>query len=246
MIEIDMQEMTNEFLECWNAAGSHLSKQVDGGIPWLRAHPYPPFLEHFSFRLGNQLFFIRVEDVDGKVHGPGSLMGLASVARDTQGVACILPMKRTPAGWIATGTGWCLIDPTSGRLIDPPALVSDEDIEMTDRETHDMAVSVVTQHLQQNGLTLMSWQCDPRVDPSIWFVGATGQPEWVVVRAVRYPTEHAQRPSNWDNIAQGLARMSTTGHFASVALASAEQPQSETLVPLWRGHGMHVRFTGLE
>ena len=65
MYEIEMQEMSEAFLPCWKAAGIHLSKQVDGGIQsWLRAHPYPPFLEHLSFRLGNQLFFVRVEDVD--------------------------------------------------------------------------------------------------------------------------------------------------------------------------------------
>lgn len=74
MHNIEMQEMSPEFLKCWQAAGMHLDKQVQGGIKtWLRAHPYPPALKHFSFRLGNQLFFVRVEDVDGKVEGPGGM-----------------------------------------------------------------------------------------------------------------------------------------------------------------------------
>jgi hypothetical protein len=61
MYEISIDEMTPEFLECWRAAGKHLNNQVQGGInTWLRAHPSPPFLEHLSFRLGNQLFFVRV------------------------------------------------------------------------------------------------------------------------------------------------------------------------------------------
>ena len=82
MYEIEMHEMSKEFLPCWKAAGIHLSKQVDGGIhTWLRAHPYPPFLEHLSFRLGNQLFFVRVEDVDGKVNGPGNAQGYITAAR---------------------------------------------------------------------------------------------------------------------------------------------------------------------
>ena len=47
MYEIEMHEMSEAFFPCWKAAGIHLSKQVDGGIQsWLRAHPYPPFLEH--------------------------------------------------------------------------------------------------------------------------------------------------------------------------------------------------------
>jgi hypothetical protein len=32
--------------------------------------------EHLSFRLGNQLFFVRIEDVDGKTQGPGTSVGL--------------------------------------------------------------------------------------------------------------------------------------------------------------------------
>jgi hypothetical protein len=35
----------------------------------------------------------------------------------------------------------------------------------------------------------MSWQGNPSVDPSIWFVGDSG-PEWVVVRAVSLDTRH--------------------------------------------------------
>ena len=65
MHEIEMQEISPEFLKCWHAAALHLNKQVQGGIQaWLRNNPYPPFLEHLSFRLGNQLFFVRVEDID--------------------------------------------------------------------------------------------------------------------------------------------------------------------------------------
>ena len=89
MYKVETQEMSDEFSTCWKAAGTHLSKQVDGGIQsWLRAHPYPPFLEHLSFRLGNQLFFIRVEDVDGKIQGPGSLLGLHAAAKSANGQTC--------------------------------------------------------------------------------------------------------------------------------------------------------------
>jgi hypothetical protein len=94
MHDIEMQEMSEEFLKCWQAAGTHLNNQVPGDIHvWLRAHPYPPFLEHLSFRLGNQLFFVRVEDIDDKVSGPGSLRGLHMIADGCQGHACLLPMK---------------------------------------------------------------------------------------------------------------------------------------------------------
>ena len=252
MYEIEMQEISRAFYPCWKAAGIHLSKQVDGGIQsWLRAHPYPPFLEHLSFRLGNQLFFVRVEDVDGKVDGPGGLRGLARAAGDANGHACILPMKKRLLGraWVADRPGWGLLDAETRTPIDPVALVTEENIAMTPWELHDMAVQVVRGHLEKQGFELMLWQGNPEVDPSIWFVGKSGGPEWVVVRSVRYPERTAKRPLNWAAIADSCARMSGTGHFAAVAVASVSQPfqsDAEAPVPLWRGHGMHVRFTGLE
>jgi hypothetical protein len=104
MYDIEMNEMPEAFFLCWKAAGIHLSKQVDSGIKmWLRAHPYPPFLEHLSFRLGNQLFFVRVEDIDGHVKGPGSAQGHVTAAQLANGRACTLPMRRRfpDAEWVA-------------------------------------------------------------------------------------------------------------------------------------------------
>jgi hypothetical protein len=252
LYEIEMQEMSSEFLKCWQAAGMHLNNQVQGGIQsWLRAHPYPPFLEHLSFRLGNQLFFVRVEDVDGKTEGPGSLRGLHAVAEGNCGHACLMPMKKKVFGdkWVLDESGWGLIDAETKKLIDPFSLVTDEKIEMTSWELQDMAVQVVRDYLHKQGYELMSWQGNPEVDPAIWFVGDSKGPEWVVVRATRYPENQASRPTNWQAIAHQAARMSRIGHFASVAVFSAEQrfeSENEEAVPLWRGHGMHVLFTGIE
>lgn len=252
MYEIEMHEMTNAFLPCWKAAGVHLSKQADGGLQtWLRAHPYPPFLEHLSFRLGNQLFFVRVEDVDGKVNGPGNPQGHVTAARDANGIACIMPMKRKflSGDWVADAAGWGLLDASTGKPISPVELVSDQKIEMTPWEVHDMAVQIVRDYLANEGFELMSWQGNPGVDPSIWFIGETKGPEWVVVRSAVFPASRSARPDSWRAIATKCAKISRTGHFASVAIVSADQPLAsldEQPVPLWRGHAMHVRFTGLE
>ncbi len=250
MCEIEMQEMSPEFLKCWKAAGMHLHNQVQGGIKsWIRAHQYPPFLEHLSFRLGNQLFFIRVEDVSGKVAGPGSLHGLLTVAKGNGGHACLLPMRENFFGgdWVPQESGWGLVDAISKKAIDPVSLVTDEKIEMTSWEVHDMAVQIVRDYLRKDGYQVISWQSNPENDPAIWFVGDSKGPEWVVVRAVRYPQSHAPRPANWQAIVNGCARMSRIGHFASVAFASTEQAhQTGAAIPLWRGHGTYVRFTGLD
>lgn len=252
MYEISMDEMTPEFLECWRAAGTHLNNQVQGGInTWLRAHPFPPFLEHLSFRLGNQLFFVRVEDASGKVLGPGTVKGLMSIADCNGGHACFLPMKKKLLGgaWVSELPGWGLADARTRKVVDPISLVTDEKIEMTSWELQDMAVQVVHDYLQKQCRQMMSWQSNPEVDPAIWFIGDSGGPEWVVVRVTKYPENSAVRPANWESIARNCERLSNVGHFASVALVSTEQPFAavgEKTVPLYRGHGMHVRFTGLE
>jgi hypothetical protein len=128
-------------------------------------------------------------------------------------------------------------------------LVTEERIEMTPWEMHDMAVQVVRDYLKKEGFQLMSWQGNPDVDPSIWFIGESKKPEWIIVRSAKFPVEETNRPQNWDDIASNCAKLSTTGHFASVTLVSVTQPfmsSAEEPVPLWRGHGMHVRFTGLK
>lgn len=252
MYEIENQPMSQEFFQCWKAAGNHLNEQIPGGIQfWLRGHPYPPYLEHLSFRLGNQLFFIHIEDVSGTVAGPGNHQGLLMVAEQNKGHACLLPMKKRLSGeWVPLAkSGWGLINADTGEPIDPPSLVTTEQIVMTDWEVQGMAVQVVLDDLGSKGYQLMSWQSNPQVDPSIWFVGDSQGPEWVVVRPALYPQKQAQRPANWQELATQNARLSSIGHFASVALASADQlsePNPEKVLPLWRGEAMDVDYGGLD
>tara|TARA_R110000782_G_scaffold268615_5_gene365297 strand:+ start:7747 stop:8505 length:759 start_codon:yes stop_codon:yes gene_type:complete len=252
MYQINNQQMSKEFFQVWRHAGIHLNKQVQGGTPaWLRAHPNPPFLDHLSFRLGNQLFFVRVEDVDGKIQGPGILDGLVNLAKEANGYACLLPMKKQAIGngWESEREGWGLIDAESKEPINPVNLVTNENVEMTDWECQDTAVQTVKEFLEKEGYELMSWQSSLKVDPAVWFVGDSKGPEYVVVRTVKYPENEAKRPKNWEEIGWQCAKMSDIGHFASVALASENQPFKQTDEPaeiLWRGHGMIIRFTGLE
>jgi hypothetical protein len=173
-----MDSFTDDFGYCWNAAGSHLQNHAQGAINWLKATLSPPFLEHFSFRLGNQLFYVRIEDVDGVVQSPGTLEGLLSVANGCKGHACLMPMKKKGDEWACVVADWGLLDAVTGKPINPVAFVSDQKIEMTDWELQDFAVQVVRSDLEKNGRKLMSWQSNPNVDPSIWFVGDNG-PEWV-------------------------------------------------------------------
>ena len=246
---IDSEKPSAEFARCWQAAGGHLQTRVDKGLSWLRATLTPPFLEHLSFRLGNQLFFVRLEDAAGVLEVPGSRAGLLMIAEGCRGHACLMPMRRGGGVWSATMPGWGLVDAVGGKLIDPGLLVTGTHIEMTDWELQDFAVQVVKDHLVGLGRELMSWQGNPAVDPSIWFVGDDG-PEWVVVRAARHPMRSAAPPANLDKIAAACASLSQKGHFASVSAANADDAfdpdaRADQVLPLWRGHGLLVSFHGL-
>lgn len=249
LFDIEMPKVSEEFQRCWQAAGQHIQKQAQGPLhSWLRAHLKPPFLEHLSFRLGNQLFFVRIEDPDGRLEVPGSRDGLLAVSVGCQGHPCIMPMRYFNDGWHPEVGGWGLVDSRTGDPIDPIALVSDESIEMTDWELQDFAVQIVRDRLKEEGRELMSWQSNPSVDPSIWFIGDDG-PEWVVVRSVRYPKLEAVFLGNWTQTAESCSRLGKTGNFASVSVANADDAfdPSGTIPaePLWRGHALTARFNGL-
>ncbi|MCX7086278.1 MAG: hypothetical protein NTY69_12160 [Methylococcales bacterium] len=252
MFHINNQEITPEFAEMYQAAGLYLDKQVQDGIKfWLKASLTPPFLEHLSFRLGNQLFFIRLEDVAGKVNPPANINGLCAIADACEGHACLLPMeKKFFGGWQPLKGGWGLIDARTGNAIDPIALITDEKIIMTDWEVQDFSVQIVRDDLIRNGYQLMSWQGSPLVNPSIWFIGDSGGPEWVVVRFSRNSKKAPlSKPDNWDEIAQSASSLSHIGHFAPVYPANANDafdPIIGSITPLYRGYQLLVSYKGLE
>ncbi len=167
------------------------------------------------------------------------------------GHACLMPMKRVGQDWEPTESGWGLVDARTRLPVNPPALITDEMLEMTDWELQDLAVQVVRERITKDGHQLMSWNGDPRVNPSVWFVGASGGPEWVLVRAVRYPEKEATEPENMIELKSHFDKMGFSGHFASVAIASADDPfdpdaeRNGNFVPLYRGCGMHIRYEGL-
>jgi hypothetical protein len=210
-----------------------------------RWQPYGvPQAQSFAARTN----FIRIEGAEGKLEVPGSRQGLRSIADGCNGHACLMPMRRGTESWIPAALGWGLLDLETGKAIDPVALVGDERIEMTDWELQDFAVQIVRDHLDKQGRKLMSCQGNPSVDPSIWFVGDHG-PEWVVVRAVRYPKKSAEPPANWRAVAERCSRLGKSGYFVSVSVSNADDAFDPTgavpPMPLWRGHAMFVSFEGI-
>ena len=251
MFEIEMHEVSDEFASCWETALVHLDHQVQGGsLSWIKANLDPPFLEHASFRVGNQLFFIHIVDVDGRVHGPGNLMGFRLIAKKCNGHALLMPMEHTESGWIPTSPNWGLTDPDSDVSINPLDLVTAENIEMTDWELLDFAVQVVRDYMrEQPEFENISTLSNPGVNPSIWCDGPSGL-EWVVVRADRYPSTEARMPDNISDISEQCQGKGNVGYFASVVFANSEDafdPVNNGVgIKLWRGHSVMINFQGLQ
>lgn len=241
MTDIPMDGPSEEFTRCWVSAMRHLENISQGGMYWIKANLEPPFLEHMSFPLGNQLFFVRVEDVEGRLAVPAGRNGLLAVSEDLKGHPCLMPMQWLGGEWKPFLPGWGLVNLRDGRPVDPPALITDEKIEMTDREVHDCAVRSVRLQMEALGLQIMSSQNNPAVDPSMWVVGDDG-PEWAVVRAVRYPAEHAQRPTDWDTIEKNCRPLSSKGSFVSVRLVPVDAEGNLQSRPLWRGYPINMQF----
>ena len=61
MYYIDQPDPPSGFSEAWNTAGNHLNAQVQDELSWIRANMYKPLVEHLSFRIGNQIFWIFLE-----------------------------------------------------------------------------------------------------------------------------------------------------------------------------------------
>ena len=251
MNDIEMHQVTEDFRSCWEAAVRHLNMQVQGGaLSWLKSSLTPPFLEHLSFRIGNQLFYVRIVDAGGRVDGPGNSSGFLRIAKECQGHALLMPMREAEGGWEPETSGWGLISPESNLSVNPLDFVTDENIEVTEWELLGFAVQVVRDHIRHKlKFEIMSTLSDPGVNPSIWFVGSDG-PEWVAVRAARYPSPQAAMPDNIGEIAEGCKGMGVVGHFASVVFANkleAFDPDHGGVgMKLWRGHGVMIMFGGLE
>lgn len=168
MREITMADPSRDFLAMWSAAGNHIQSFFEDGLKsWLKVEPRPPFPEHLSFRLGNQVFFIRFEDVDERAEVPGNREGLLMVAEGWNSYPCLMPMHRSLRGWEPDRPGWGMIDLRDGKSINPSMLVTDDPVAMTDWELLDFAVQVVRHDLKERGYEIMSSNSTPEVDPNI-------------------------------------------------------------------------------
>lgn len=243
-------QATEEFIDCYQAAGNWIQRQSDGmDIAWMRATLDLPLMEHLSFRLGNQLFFVRITDADDLIESPGTMEDLLKIANACNGHACLMPMRFNFGTWMPANKGWGLVSATDGSSINPPDLVTDEKIELTDWELHDFAVQAAKMHLIQSGEQVLAANSNPELQPSIWLGGEQGS-QWVVVQAVRWPDE-AKIPANIKEIEANYKAKNATGNFAYVLFANEKQDintplkEGEKPLPICRGEKVYISWSGL-
>lgn len=241
--EIKQEPAGRVFRAAWRAAGQHLNLLGKQKLRWLRAELTPPLAEHLSFAFGNQLFFVFLQ-VEG-AESPSSEALFLRSASEASAIPAVLSMILDAAGNFRPRLdGWGLRRLGTNERLVPEAMADDAILDMSSWELHDFAVQVVANQLAGDGIRVLSKQSSPHIDPSIWYEDESGL-GFVVVRAARYPSRGAPRPKTAQAIAAACASRSSKSMFASVATASAELPFGESsLLP--RGHGMFVRYTGLE
>ena len=248
MHDIANEEPTEEFVECWNAAVNHINVvSRDSNIGALRGDLDPPMLEHFSFRIGNQLFHIRVHDVAGEVIGPGALEGFRYLGEMTGGHLCVMWMEREGLKWKPVNNGWGLTRLDTGETVDPAWLVSDEKIPMSDWELQDFAVIRVKHELESKGLEVFSMlHWDAHLMPSIWFRSGD-EVEWAVVRASRNPQKPYLDQDQFNQTKDHMASMGyPNGNFIAVSVAgendSFDPNPNREPDAIYRGDGLFVKI----
>lgn len=252
MYRIEQEKPSQEFEQAWLSAGRFLASKGGEGQKWIRDNLNLPIIEHLSFVIGSQLFFVFVEaaEVNFK-YSQNLFLDACSQANATP---CLMPMRKRITSYEPIAHGWGLVNAITGDLVDPFEMVSDELIEMTDWELHDFAIrKVVVSHLEQKGFNVFSTQSALNIDPSIWFE-ADGKHFWVVVRAARHPQKTVAMPQNINEIEKEFSTVGQGGYFAPVVVLSADEPLpldpeadlNGNYLPLYRGHAMFVDFEGIQ
>lgn len=217
----------------WHTAGVHLNTRIkDVGGRWLRAE-LPGFRDHFSFTCGNQLFFVQVLDIEGGVQPWTNLTLLDNLAREANGIACLMPMTKFAGSWRPAQSGWGLVGLADDLPLQPERHTPSEPIVISDWEVHDFGVQQVRNHLINSGFKIQSWQSDIRIDPAV-LCQKNDTTYGVVVRTSRKGPNAAPRPDNADQIAASLAKNSIVPLFVGLKIAGENDFFDPRLVHLTR------------
>ena len=245
---IDSGEFTDDFIDCARFVNNFFSEKGKDVINFISFATITTPV-HTSFRIGNQLFFIHIVDLDDNMEQPGSIEGFISICERFQCLACLIPVRKKNNKWTIENLDWGLIDAKTGDVIDPYELVSDEKIVMSDYEIHEMGNDYVRYHIitKNLGYKVSSFIIDPDIIPSIIF-NKPNEKCCVLVKVSYDPNPWVRQEDFKDeleNVKSSFPDM--TVYFAGVHLFGQEQmKQKDNTLPLYRGQGYYPTFRGLE
>jgi hypothetical protein len=228
------------FTSAWETAAEYLQTQrAPGTFQWARNYRFSPLVEHLSFWLGNQFFFVFIELPEELPFAGETAENFLQTAAKAKATPCLFPMLRQGECWVVRESGWGLIDARSGAVIDPPAMVTQEPIEMSDYECQALAVTMVVDKLRLEGKEILSCHPYPETEPSLFFKDGEGF-AWVAVNTGIYPNWPHDPPKHLIFLARSLAMADwPRGFYAPVGLSSQMQDMgAEESHPLWRVPGL--------
>mgnify|MGYP006085005491 CR=1 FL=1 len=267
MKNIEHQTLTADFFEAWKLAiqtvisiAEPLARKEKVSFKLLRDHLNQPFIEHFSFVFGNQIFFCCIVTDESTGVGLTSPESLKDYAKECGAIPCLFPLVRTDDGsWKPHTPDIPLhyIDETGD--FEPLLLasaISNDLIGMSDWEISDWAINIVVEHVLEEfnieDKQEVNYQSTTGIYPQIWFKDKNGIIYYIVVCAVRFPETEALKPNNIAQICS-ISNERGRGFFASVSFAQADGFKSQPALGyrppaefIYRGCSTRVRFDGLE
>ena len=230
---IDPQDIDETFWNMWRAGGTHLQEMFKStDARWLRAE-LPLFRKHYSFSLGDNLFFVQVYDVEDVARRLRYSNRLEMIVEDAhvpsaKALGCFLPMKQSSDGWKPATLGWSLVDYETSKPINPSDLkrdrlastyVQSSWVQMGDWEIHDVGVQFARNYLTEKGWEIEHWQSDRHVSPSLIAIKEEQRFAFVVSNSVQPHSEKGHRPDSVDSIRSKMRQLGLIPKFIGLAVA---------------------------
>ena len=245
---IDNGEFTDDFIDCARFANKFLFEKGQDVINFIPFSSFPTPV-HTSFRIGNQLFFVHIVDLDDNMEPPGSIEGFINICERFQCLACLLPVRKKNNKWTIENLDWGLIDAKTGDPINPHDLVTDEKLVMSDYEIHQMGIEYVRDYiLDKNlGYDIAGFIIDPDIRPSISFYKQ--DKHCCVLVKVSYGSNPIVKKEDFQDVLEEMKSTypDMTVYFAGVHIFGQEQVnKKDHSLPLYRGQGYYPNFSRLE
>lgn len=237
---------TDDFINCYAVVKEHLLLKSDNALVWQKSWPRAPFLEHLSFHLGNQKFFVMIADIDEELTVPENADGFVKAARLFNGIPCCIWVRKVSDKWSIVGDDWGLYAPEGDEWpvngqFNPTDLLTEEKIPLNSAEIHYAAVrGLMSAYSDQFEGAIFNPQYDPHLWPSfIMQRPDTLYDEAFLVFAHHYP-EMGTRDDNKKNSVEEMQSQLLSGGIKSfvidvqVIAADQDVKDRENIIPVCR------------